>query len=199
MNTAKEIEPPNANEKEAELIGLIRLRDENALKNLYCIYYSRLHRFVSRINGGIQVDEIINDVMYVVWQKADSYNQSCLPSTWIFGIAFNKARQSVRSIVNDKEDSLDTIADDNPQLGTLDAGLQQLENGDLLNMAFKSLSPEQSAVVELTYFHGMSYKEIAALMDCSENTIKTRMFHARIKLAKALQTAGDGEFQSPLA
>jgi len=39
-------------------------------------------------------------VMYVVWEKAETYNQQCQPSTWIFGIAYNKARQSLRNAGN---------------------------------------------------------------------------------------------------
>ena len=55
-----------------------------------------------------------------------------------------------------------------------------------LETAFVVLSPEQRAVVELTYFHGMHYSEIAELMACPENTVKTRMYHARKKLAPIL-------------
>ena len=58
---------------------------------------------------------------------------------------------------------------------------------DWLHAGFEVLSAEQRAVVELTYFHGMHYVEIAKLMDCPENTIKTRMHHARKKLAPMLQ------------
>jgi RNA polymerase sigma-70 factor (ECF subfamily) len=44
------------------------------------------------------------------------------------------------------------------------------------------LSPEQRAVMELVYYHGMCYSDIAKVMRCPENTVKTRMFHARKKL-----------------
>ncbi|MGR9106975.1 MAG: RNA polymerase sigma factor [Gammaproteobacteria bacterium] len=173
--------------KEAELIARIGLADEPALKELYFLYYGRLHRFVSRFSGVLAIDEIINDVMYIVWQKAKTFNGSSLPSTWIFGIAFNKTRQSLRGLAHAREESLDTLDGDGAELGTVDPGLQQLENESLLGEAFKTLSAEQRAVVELTYFQGMSYREIAKVMDCSENTVKTRMFHARLKLSKALQ------------
>ena len=44
------------------------------------------------------------------------------------------------------------------------------------------LSTEQRAVVDLTYFHEFGYREIAELMDCPVDTVKTRMFHARRRL-----------------
>jgi RNA polymerase sigma factor (sigma-70 family) len=48
-----------------------------------------------------------------------------------------------------------------------------------------SLSVEQRAVVELTFYHGYTYREIATIVDCPVDTVKTRMFHARRRL-KAL-------------
>jgi RNA polymerase sigma-70 factor (ECF subfamily) len=46
----------------------------------------------------------------------------------------------------------------------------------------RNLPAKQRAVVELTYFYGCSYEEIAAIVDCPVNTVKTRMFHARARL-----------------
>jgi len=51
-----------------------------------------------------------------------------------------------------------------------------------LARALESLSPDHRAVLELTYYLGHSCSEIAAIMDCPVNTVKTRMFHARNKL-----------------
>jgi RNA polymerase sigma factor (sigma-70 family) len=48
------------------------------------------------------------------------------------------------------------------------------------------LSAEQRAVVDLTYFHGLGYREIAEILDCPVDTVKTRMFHARRRLRQAL-------------
>jgi RNA polymerase sigma-70 factor (ECF subfamily) len=61
---------------------------------------------------------------------------------------------------------------------------------DLLEEGLRHLSPEHRAVVELTYFYGCSYEEIAAIADCPVNTVKTRMFHARAKLKKLLPLLG---------
>jgi len=49
-----------------------------------------------------------------------------------------------------------------------------------------SLSADHRAVLELTYYYDHSCAEIAAIMDCPTNTVKTRMFHARNKLRKLL-------------
>ena len=59
----------------------------------------------------------------------------------------------------------------------------------LLRGAMADLSPDHRGVVELTYFQDLSYREIAEIMDCPVDTVKTRMFHARRKLKQRL----DGE------
>ena len=48
------------------------------------------------------------------------------------------------------------------------------------------LSAEQRAVVDLTYFHGLNYREIADIVSCPVDTVKTRMFHARRRLKQTL-------------
>jgi RNA polymerase sigma-70 factor (ECF subfamily) len=64
---------------------------------------------------------------------------------------------------------------------------------DLLDQGLKRLSPEQRAVVELTYFSGYSYQDISAIAGCPVNTVKTRMFTAREKLRKVLPALGRDE------
>jgi len=56
------------------------------------------------------------------------------------------------------------------------------ETQDWLNCALDILPADQRAVIELTFYHGLPYQEIAKILDCPENTVKTRMFHARKKL-----------------
>ena len=168
---------------EIELIERLCELDETALEELYHHYYSRLFRFIARvIRRDDLIDETINDVMFTVWEKAATYNGQCKLSTWIFGIAFNKARQSLRNARTDDE-SLEEIDEDSSWLGTLDKSLQQLETDDWLAFALDALSAEHRAVVELTYYEGLHYNEIAMIMNCPENTVKTRMHHARKNLA----------------
>ena len=52
--------------------------------------------------------------------------------------------------------------------------------------AVQALSPEQRTVVELTFYHDFSYQEIAAIVGCPVNTVKTRMLYARKRLAQLL-------------
>ena len=88
---------------EADLLRRISQADAEALEALYRVYYPRLLRFIYRVTHRLdQIEELINDVMLVVWQKAGTYDHTCRPSTWIFGIAYKKSlkalQQSQRSM-----------------------------------------------------------------------------------------------------
>jgi RNA polymerase sigma-70 factor (ECF subfamily) len=52
--------------------------------------------------------------------------------------------------------------------------------------AMETLSPDHRTVIDLTYFHEFGYKEIAEIMACPVDTVKTRAFHARRNLKEAL-------------
>ena len=59
-----------------------------------------------------------------------------------------------------------------------------------MERALRALPLEQRTVVELTYYQGFSYQEIAEIMSCPVNTVKTRMFHARRRLKELLPGLG---------
>jgi RNA polymerase sigma-70 factor (ECF subfamily) len=64
--------------------------------------------------------------------------------------------------------------------------LQHQHLHDALLRAMDQLSADHRAVVDLTYFPGMGYREIAEIVDCPVDTVKTRMFHARRRLRQAI-------------
>lgn len=177
-------------EDEAEkiLLEAIALGDRLAFDKLYRSYYSRLSDFVGRLmpqNREI-VDEVINDTMYVVWTKADSFRDESRLSTWIFGIAYKKA---MKYFEKERRSRLEQMPED-WELAIEDASdtASKMQVQDSLMKAVAKLSPAQRSVVELTYEYGYTYSEIAQIMGCPENTVKTRMFHARDRLRKILET-----------
>ncbi|KXJ41384.1 MAG: hypothetical protein AXA67_05870 [Methylothermaceae bacteria B42] len=170
---------------ESQWLKAISRGDRQAFEAFYQAYFPRLLRFSHRITGQLNgLEEIVNDVMLVIWQKADTYDDTCRPSTWVFGIAYNKCRHALR---REKRQSLNVALEDTEsELFDRQNMIGDHETSEWLNAAFAILSPDQRTVLELTYFYGMSYQEIARIMKCPENTVKTRMFHARKKLQKIL-------------
>ena len=175
----------DSRESDAVLIERIRAQDLDAFEALYRGYRTRLARFLLRLVRRPQiVEELIDDTLMVVWDRAASFNGESKLSTWIFAIAYRKAMKALRSQDEPVEDavagervSLDPSPED-------DADRQRTQV--LLLRAIRELSPEHRAVVEFTYFHEMGYREIAEIMACPVDTVKTRMFHARRHLKRQL-------------
>lgn len=182
------------NAVDAALLERIAAQDRAALADLYGRYYDRLLGFIYRLTGDLDTaQEGVNDVMLVVWRKAPGFAGRSLVSTWIMGIAYRKAmrlgarlrRWTYRFKAADWSGSIE------PTAGT--GGLtDELMTRDLLERAIRYLPAKQRAVVELTYFQGCSYEEIAGIVACPENTVKTRMFHARARLKDVLTKLGHG-------
>jgi RNA polymerase sigma factor (sigma-70 family) len=169
---------------EQRLVGQIAARNLPAFDALYRCYYPRLTRFLDRMTRRpSMVEEVLNDTMFVVWNRADSYNGQSKVSTWIFAIAYRKAVKAMQRLdepVEDEDAELQVSEVPGPE-----QRLGQQQINELLLDALGALSAEHRAVVDLTYFHGADYREIAQIVDCPVATVKTRMFHARRRL-KAL-------------
>jgi RNA polymerase sigma-70 factor (ECF subfamily) len=130
-------------------------------------------------------EEVLNDVMLVVWREAARFRYQSRVSTWIFGIAYHKAwKARAKTAVPLRDTPL--LADASPDQEDPEDALIRQETHAALGHAVQALSPEQRAVVELTFYHGFSYREIAEIISCPVNTVKTRMRYARAHLARLL-------------
>lgn len=176
---------PAQEETERQLLARLVRGDTAALENLYGLYRPRLHRFLTRMGCPEQeLDEACNDVMYTVWRRAGSYDRSSRVSTWIFGIARNKALKLHERRRRHADTRSELPPEELAETRLSEAGRIELQQW--LEIALAMLPDEQRMVLELTFLDGMSYQEIAKVMGCPENTVKTRMFHARRKLKEFL-------------
>jgi RNA polymerase sigma-70 factor (ECF subfamily) len=170
----------SSNERELELLRLIVLQDRTAFKELYLIYHRRLARFLMRVTSQHElIEEVINDTMWTVWQKAASFRGASRVSTWIVGIAYRRALKALRRVGNAMNTSIDEAALVATQ-PVMDVEREWLQHG------LNELPLEQRMVLELAYLMGHSCEEIAEIMQCPANTVKTRMFHAREKMRRSL-------------
>lgn len=174
-----------SNEREAMLISRIRSRDRRAFQELYESYRPRLTRFlINMIKRPALVEEVVNETMMAVWEGLHSFKGESQLSTWVFSIAY---RKGIRAIARNDDPVDDDICagqssrEANPEQRAA-AGQRQIALRD----AIDGLSADHRAVIDLTYFHEMGYREIAVIMDCPVDTVKTRMFHARRHLKKSL-------------
>jgi RNA polymerase sigma-70 factor (ECF subfamily) len=173
---------------ELRLLDRIIGGDRAAFEEMYRLYHPRLTRFLMNlVRRPPLVEEVLNDTMMVVWDRAHTFNGMSKLSTWIFAIAYRKAMKGLRrqdEAIEDHEADQRVSTDAGPE----DQAGQHRLNALLLR-AMDQLSPAHRAVVDLTYFHELGYREIASILDCPVDTVKTRMFHARRHLKRQLDGA----------
>jgi RNA polymerase sigma-70 factor, ECF subfamily len=177
--------------RDLELLRGVAARDERALEQLYRLYHRPLRQFLARLQrGGDSVEEAINDTFWVVWCQASQFRGASRVSTWITGIAWRCALSALRR----NSSGITRQADPRFLHGDGESVVADPQGSDERNewlaRGLASLPFEQRATLQLAYFLGHSCAEIAQIMQCPVNTVKARMFQARIKLRNVLPGLG---------
>jgi RNA polymerase sigma-70 factor (ECF subfamily) len=175
------------NEEEIQLLNRVAASDKSALTQLYVMYHARLFKFVFRLTRSYSTaDELVNDIMLVVWDKAGTFRGDSKVSTWIFGIAY---KQTMRRVTR-KQLQLSPLTD------IEESGIDNettIETEDWVRNGLYALPAAQQLTVVLVFYLGLSYEETALVTECPVNTVKTRMFHARRKLKEHLSASAKPE------
>lgn len=176
---------------ELALLERVRRGDRSAFEAIYHRFHRPLGAYLLRlIRRPEAVDELVDDTLLVVWKGAGRFDGRSRLSTWIFGIAYRKALKALEKRSRRRDDAALGTAGEPVERHTPEGAWDRRERAALVTAALEHLSPEQRAVVVLTYYQGLSYPEIADLVGCPLGTVKTRMFHARRKLAALLPELG---------
>ena len=175
------------NEEEHQLLNRVAAGDKSALTQLYVMYHARLFKFVFRLTRSYSTaDELVNDIMLVVWNKAGTFRGDSKVSTWIFGIAY---KQTMRRVTR-KQLQLSPLTDIE---GSGIDNETTIETEDWVRNGLHALPAAQQLTVVLVFYLGLSYEETALVTECPVNTVKTRMFHARRKLKEYLSASAKPE------
>ncbi len=166
-------------QSDAALLKAVANGNMSAFEEVHRRYFVKLMRFAVRIADNQEAaEEVANDTLMTVWRTADRFEGRSKPSTWMFGIAYRmamKARQKLEKRRGDVELDEGMVGVDG------DAADKVILRKDLAD-ALRQLTPDLRAVVELTYFNGYIYTEIAEILECPVGTVKTRMMTARRRL-----------------
>jgi RNA polymerase sigma factor (sigma-70 family) len=176
---------------ELTLLRRVAAKDRRAFETLYNLYYRRIFGYLLKLTRRAElVEEVLNDVMLAIWKGAGTFDGRSRPSTWIFGIAYHKALKALSRRSQEVAEDLEEGRPEPVDAEEPESLAVRREVAGVLGRAIGALSPEQRAVVELTYYYGLAYQEIAEIVGCPVNTVKTRMFHARRRLKELLPGLG---------
>ena len=164
--------------------------DRSAMHMLYARHHVRVYRFALRVLRDRALSEdVVSDVFFEVWRSADQFEGRSAVSTWLLGIARLKAFSALKRCPEEELDerAANTIEDpaDDPA-----SSLERKETDSVLRECLSGLPRGHREIIDLVYFHEKSIAEVAEIVGIPRNTVKTRMFSARKRLATMLQAAG---------
>lgn len=188
MSDSLDPEPDDA------VVGRIRAGESNALDTLYSRYGRLAFALAYRIVGSPEAaEDVVQDAYVTVWRRADLYQPGRgSVRAWLLTVVRNRAidvlraRDSRPKVVATLDDvgSL-TSGDDDPA----DAAVRGIEAA-AVRSAMAGLPTEQRETVELAFFAGLSYPEVAERTGAPLGTVKSRMRLAMERL-RGMLVSGD--------
>ena len=181
-------------EDDVALMRQVIAQDHEAFNVLYARYAQRLRGYLIRFLGqsGL-VDEVLNDVMLVMWQRASRFDFTAQLLPWLLGIARQKARKALAR--NSPIVAPSARCDEN-DIDTPEETILRQEHHENIAHALNTLSPCHRTVLDLLVRQGCSYQEIAKRTNTPVNTVKTQVFRARRSLANRIAALEHGFFPS---
>lgn len=192
------MEPPNRiapTVSDTELMGRIVQQDDSAFEALYDRHSTTVYSLILRIvRDSARAEELAQETFWQVWTRAEQFQGAGAVAAWLNRIARNKAldelrRRKSRPQPSDQgEQRLAEIAA--PSSNQVEQQVDRSWNRLTVADALAAIPPEQRSCLEMSYFDGMSQREIAAKLDVPLGTIKTRMRIGLEKLERSLRAAG---------
>ncbi|MBI3651303.1 MAG: RNA polymerase sigma factor [Acidobacteria bacterium] len=176
--------------REHDLIMAAQDGDRTAQRSIYELYRDRVQNLVYYSLGDALFAEDISQVIFLkIFRALPDFRFESALATWIYRIAINEClNQSRRD--NAQYVPLDAILGSVEEIAAADWPDRQQERQQrqqIIQQAVLELSPKLRAVVVLKYLEGLSYEEIAAVLDCSTGTVASRLSRALTRLEARLR------------
>jgi RNA polymerase sigma-70 factor, ECF subfamily len=164
-----------------------------AFEQLFHRYHERAYSIAFRVTGSrADALDVVQESFALVFRKLHGFKGNSLFSTWLFRIVVNCSidlRRRSRSAMRPRllgDDLLEAEVVDE-QLGPRDLAVQE-ELGCQVQEAISQLSPKLRVVLALRYLEGMSYEDLAATLELSLGTVKSRLARAHLALEHVVRT-----------
>ena len=169
----------------AQIIAGCQSGERTAQRRLYERYERRLVRLASRMVGEQDAADVVQDVFLLVFRKVHQFSGRAHFDTWLYRLAANQCLAHLRQRKRKQLPGL-AVEPTEPSISVE----QRAEQRDLLQAALGSLEPELRCVFLLKEDEGLSYQEIAEVLQMAEGTIGSRLNRARRQLRQRLVELG---------
>jgi RNA polymerase sigma-70 factor (ECF subfamily) len=176
-------------ESDEWLMGQVAQGKRECMTPLVRRYASPLLTFIQRMIGDRhRSEELFQEVFLAIWEKRSTYRFPGAFRSWLFAIAANRCRADFRRV------RFDEILLDEPfALAATSGGPTPVETvvgaetAQLVSAAVAALPEQQRSVVVLRVWNGLSYREIAEILQCSEGTARSHMHHGLCAMRNFLE------------
>ncbi|MDR2892527.1 MAG: RNA polymerase sigma factor [Deltaproteobacteria bacterium] len=176
-----------------ELMPLVASGDKRAFSSLMARHRNTVYGIAYRFFKTPQeAEDVFQEVFLRVWRSAGKYQPTAQFSTWLYTVTANQCKSELASLWRRKVrligsfwagDAGERIAPTTPSSEETAAQNQQAEQ---VRSSIGTLPAKQRLALILSRFEGLSYEEIAAVMDCSIPTVESLLFRAKNGLKKYL-------------
>ena len=187
------------------LVERAQAGDRHAFDQLVSKYQRKLGRLLSRfIRDPAEIEDVTQEAFIKAYRALPSFRGDSAFYTWLYRIGINTAKnylvaQGRRAPTSTQFDSEEAetfeSADQLRDINTPESLLMSKQIGETVNSAIDALPEELRRAIVLREIDGLSYEEIAGMMDCPIGTVRSRIFRAReavaLKLRPLLDIAPD--------
>ena len=182
-----------------DLIARAKEGDQNAQGKVVQLWYKRIYNFGYKFfQDHDMAMEVTQKTFISMCRNLQSLQENARFKSWLYKIAVNYCREEVRKNKGNRSLSFDVIwnrdAEESPQwesssqrYDSPERQYQQRELSDVLQEALMELNGEQREVVIMKEYEGLKFREIAEVLNISENTVKSRMYYGLDTLRKILE------------
>lgn len=182
----REMQPDS---EERELVDAARREDRGAFKALYERYRDRVYNLAFYSLGEeLWAEDVLQIVFLKIYRGLPAFRYEASLSTWIYRIAVNECQNQLQRR-GAKHVPLDAILGSDEEFDSAqlpDTEQLERERRQILRDAVMGLSPKLRGVVVLKYVEGLSYDEIARVLECAPGTVASRLNRALAELETRL-------------
>ena len=195
---------------DAPLIERVKAGDVKAFEMLVVKYQRRIERLIGRMVRDVDlVPDIAQETFIRAYRAIPQFRGDSAFYTWLYRIAVNTAKkalmelkrdplvtESARASRDDEDDNSSRVENELTNGETPDAVMASKQIASAVNFAIEALSDDLRQAITLREIEGLSYEEIAELMNCPIGTVRSRIFRAREAIAlrlRPLLDTRDGE------
>jgi len=186
-----------------ELVQRVQAGDKKAFDVLILKYQQRIvHVITGFVHDPVEALDVAQEAFIKAYRAIPNFRGDSAFYTWLYRIAINTAKNHLTSRARRPPavdvDAMDaTNFYDAPELKEFETPESSLISDELqqtIHQAIQSLPEDTATAIKLRELEGMSYEEIAQVMECPIGTVRSRIFRARDAIDKKIQeTMNEGE------